>query len=206
MIIEGVTYTFVPDGTDNAEGEVSIGTDLSSGQAAIVAAINGTDGHNTAHPLVSCAAFGANDAVITVFIGGVAGDAHVSTSSFTTGTNQFSGVTFASGADCVQADAVTAVVAAVTASDTEGVGAVDGTGDVVELTADEGGVAGNDITLAETCANGAFTAAATELAGGVDGTVGVAGTMRIDSSYLYIALADNTVADANWVQASIASF
>lgn len=206
MTLEGVTYTFVPDGTANAEGEVTIGTDLASGQAAIVAAINGTDGHNTVHPLVSCAAFGGNDAVITALIGGTAADAYESTSSFTTGTNQFDGVTFASGADCVQADAVTAVVAAVTALDTEGVGAVDGTGDVVELTADVAGVAGNAITLAETCANGEFTGAATELAGGVDGTVGVAGTTQVDSSYIYIALDDNTIADANWMRAAVASF
>ena len=206
MTLEGKEYTFVPDGTANADGEVTIGTDLSSCQDAIVAAINGTDSHNDAHPLVSCAAFGGNDAVITALIGGTAGDAYESTSSFTTGTNQFSGVTFASGADCVQADAVTALVAAITALDTQGVGAVDGTGDVVELTADVAGVAGNDITLAETCANGEFTAGATELAGGVDGTVGVAGTMRVDSSYVYIALADNTIADANWMRAAVASF
>jgi hypothetical protein len=206
MTLEGKEYTFVPDGTANADGEVTIGTDLASGQAAIVEAINGTDGHNDAHPLVSCAAFGGNDAVITALIGGTAADAYESTSSFTTGSNQFSGVTFASGADCVQADAVTAVVVAVTAFDTEGVGAVDGAGDVVELTADVAGEAGNDITLAETCANGAFTGAATELDGGVDGTVGVAGTMQVDSSYIYMALDDNTIADANWVRVGIASF
>jgi len=206
MTIEGVGYTFVPQGTANADGEIGVGTDLATCQAAIVAAINGTDDHNIAHPLVSCAAFSGNDAVITVFVGGTAGDAYTVTESFTAVTNIFSGATFASGSDCSAADAVTAFVAAITAFDTEGVGAVDGTGDVVELTADAGGVAGNDITLAETCANGEFTGAATSLAGGVDGTVGPAGTLRIDSSYLYIALADNTIADANWVQVAIASF
>lgn len=206
MTIEGVGYTFVPEGTANADGEVGIGTDLATCQAAIVAAINGTDGYNIAHPLVSCAAFVSDDAVITVFVGGTAGDAYTVTESFTAGTNVFSGATFASGSDCVADDAVTALVSAITALDTAGVGAVDGTGGTTELTADVGGVAGNAITLAETCANGAFTAAATELAGGVDGTVGPAGTLRIDSSYLYIALADNTIADANWVQAAVASF
>jgi hypothetical protein len=206
MTIEGVGYTFVPEGTANADGEIGIGTDLATCQAAIVAAINGTDDYNDAHPLVSCGDFASDDAIITVFVGGVAGDAYTVTESFTAGTNIFSGATFASGSDCVQADAVTAFVAAITASDTEGVGAVDGTGDVVELLADVGGVAGNAITLAETCANGEFTGAATSLAGGVDGTVGPAGTMRIDSSYLYIALADNTIADANWLQVGVATF
>jgi len=206
MTLEGKEYTFVPDGTANADGEVTIGTDLATCKAAIVAAINGTDDHNDAHPLVSCAAFGGDDAVVTALIGGTAGDAYESTETFTAGSNVFSGATFASGADCVQADAVTAVVAAVTAFDTEGVGAVDGTGDVVELTADVAGVAGNAITLAETCANGAFTGAAEWLEGGVNGTVGVAGTMQVDSSYVYIALADNTIADANWMRVAVATF
>ena len=35
------TYIFVPDGTDTADGEVSIGADLAEAQAALVAAVNG---------------------------------------------------------------------------------------------------------------------------------------------------------------------
>lgn len=206
MTIEGKVYTFVPDGTANADGEVDVGTDLASCKLAIVAAINGSDGHNVPHAEVSIAAFQTNDAVLTVLIGGTAGDATTSTETFTAGGNIFSGATFASGVDCIAATAITAFVAAVTALDTEGVGAVDGSGDVVELTADVAGVIGNAIVLAETCANAAFTAAAVLMTGGVDGTVGEAGALLMDSSYIYVALAENTIADANWVRAAIASF
>ena len=62
-------YTFVPEGTANADGEVGIGADLAGAQANVVAAINGSDGHNTAHSTVSIAAFAANDAVITALYG-----------------------------------------------------------------------------------------------------------------------------------------
>jgi hypothetical protein len=206
MKLEDKEYIFVPDGTANADGEIDVGTDLATCKAAIVAAINGADSHNVAHPQVECADFISDDAILTVLVGGVAGDATTCTETFTEGTNIFSGATFASGADCVQANAVTALVVAITAFDTEGVGAVDGSGDVVELTADVAGVLGNAIVLAETCVNGAFTGAAVLMAGGVDGTVAVAGAKQMDSSYLYVALDDNTIADANWMRASISTF
>lgn len=206
MTVEGVIYTFVPNGTANAEGEIGVGTDLASCQDAIVDAINGVDGVNTKHPLVSAGAFGGNDSVFTVDVGGVAGDAYESTENFDEVTNVFSATTFGSGADCSAANAVTAIVAAITALDTEGVGAVDGTGDVVELLAEVAGVAANLIAVETTCANGTFAGAATELEGGIDGTVAFAGTIRVDASYLYLPLADNTVADANWCRLAISTF
>ncbi len=206
MTIEGVVYTFVPNGTANADGEVDVGTDLASCKAAIVAAINGSDGHNTPHPEVSIAAFQTNDAVLTVLVGGTAGDATTSVETFDAVGNIFSGATFASGVDCIAATAITALVAAVTASDTEGVGAVDGSGDVVDWTADISGVVGNAIVLAEDMANGAFTAGAVLMTGGIDGTVGEIGVLLMDASYIYVALAENTIADANWVRAAIATF
>ena len=72
--------------------------------------------------------------------------------------------------------AVTALVAAITASATEAVSAADGTGDTVVVTADYAGVgsdaiygtAVNTIATTETCANASWGAAL--LAGGVDGT------------------------------------
>jgi len=206
MLIGSKTFTFVPNTTANADGEVSVGTDLATAQVNIVDAINGTDGHNDPHPLCTAAAFGADDSVITALIGGTLGDAYVSTETFDEVTNVFSTDVFASGADCVQADAVTAVAAAVTASDTQGVGAVDGAGDVVEFTADVAGVLGNAITCTEACANGSFAGAAVLFVGGIDGTVAPAGSVRADASYIYVPSADNTVADANWCRASIASF
>jgi hypothetical protein len=198
MTIGGKVYTFVPDGTDNADGEITIGTDLATGQAAVVAAINGTDAHNTANASVSSGAFAANDAIITALIGGVAGDAIDTTETFTAVTNIFAAGTLGSGADCTAANAITALVAAVTASDTQGVGAADGAGDTVDLTADAGGVAGNAITTTEVMANASFATAT--LASGVDGTVGVLGQDFIDATYIYKLMADNTIADANWTR------
>lgn len=204
MTVEGVIYTFVPNGTANAEGEIPVGTDLATCQDAIVDAINGVDGVNTKHPLVSAGAFGGNNSVFTVDVGGISGDGYESTENFDAGTNVFSATTFGSGADCSAADGVTAIVAAITALDTEGVGAVDGTGDVVELTADVAGVLANLIATTEACANASF--ATVTLEGGIDGTVAKAGAIRVDASYLYVPLADNTVADANWCRLSITPF
>jgi hypothetical protein len=205
MTIGSKVYIFVPDGTDTADGEVSIGTDLASAKLALVAAINGTDEFNVAHPLVSAAAFVGDACTITALVGGTAGNSIVSTETFTAGTNVFATATLAGGTDCSAANAVTALAAAVTASDTQGVGAVDGTGDSVDFTSDAGGVAGNNITVAETMSNGAFAGAATALAGGANGTVGVSGQIMIDSDYLYFCVADNPVTGQNWKRAAITS-
>ncbi|NLD46415.1 MAG: hypothetical protein GX660_04350, partial [Clostridiaceae bacterium] len=54
MTIGGKEYIFVPDGTANADGEISIGTDIDTAQANIVAAINGAEGSfNTPNAKVS---------------------------------------------------------------------------------------------------------------------------------------------------------
>lgn len=201
MTIGTKVYTFVPDGTANAEGEISVGTDLATAQANIVAAINGTDGINTANDKASAGAFATNASTITALIGGVAGDSIATTETFTAVTNVFAAGTLGSGADCSAADAITALAAAVTASDTQGVGAADGAGDTVDFTADVAGVIGDAITTAETMANGAFGAA--NLENGVDGTVGVTTETYIDATYLYRCVADNTTADKNWRRISL---
>jgi len=100
-------------------------------------------------------------------------------------------------------DAVTALVASITSDDTVGVCAVDGAGDTVALTADTKGVLGNAIATTETCTNGAFGAVTLE--SGIDGTVGKAWEVKVDASYLYVAVADNTVAGANWRRISVGS-
>jgi len=43
------------------------------------------------------------------------------------------------------------------------------------------------------------------LAGGVDGTVGYIKQLMIDSSYLYVAIAANTIADANWRKVTLSA-
>lgn len=201
MTIGDVVYSFVPDGTANADGEISVGTDLATAQANIVAAINGTDSVNTKNPYVSAGAFTVNASTMTALIGGVAGDTIATTETFTAVTNVFSAATLGGGADCTAANAITALVAAVTGSDTQGVGAADGAGDTVDFTADIAGVIGNAITTVEGMANGAFSAATLE--NGVDGTVGVMTDIYIDSSYLYRCIADNTTADNNWRRISL---
>jgi hypothetical protein len=204
MTIGAKVYTFVPDGTANADGEVSIGTNLGTAQANIVAAINGTDGHNAAHPLVSAAAFAANDCVITAFIGGTAGNSIATTETFTAGTNVFDAAvlgTTQAGTDCANTDAVTALVTSITTNDTQGVGAADGGGGTVGLTADIRGAAANAIATTEAMANGSFGAGT--LAGGVDGTVGTQWELKVDASYLYVCVAANDVTGRNWRRITI---
>lgn len=205
MTIGTKVYTFVPVGTANADGEISIGADLAAAKLNIVAAINGTDAYNTAHPLVSAAAFATNDCVITAKVGGVAGDSIATTETFTAGTNIFASTTLGSGADCSATNAITALVAAITANDTQGVGAADGTGDTVELTADVAGVIGNAIIIGETLANGSFAGAATLLSGGIDGTVATVNTSMIDATYLYRCVADNAISGKNWRRVALGS-
>lgn len=199
-------FTFVPVGTDTADGEVSIGADLAGAQAALVAAINGTDGISDPHPLVRAAAFAANASVITALIGGVAGNAIATTETFTAASNVFAATTLETGADCSAADAVAALVVAITAVDTQGVGAADGTGDTVVLAADAAGVSGNAIVIGETLANGSFTEDAIVLSGGVDGTPVDCPGFMMDESYLYVCVAVNTATGKNWRRVSIGSF
>lgn len=199
------TYIFVPVGTANALGEVPIGGNAAGAQAAIVAAINGTDGLNDPHPLVRASAFEANVSTITALIGGTIGDTIPTTETFTTVGNVFAAVTLGSGADCTAANAITALVAAITASDTQGVGAVDGTGDVVDLTADVAGVAANAIAVSTTMANASFGEDVETLSGGVNGTVGDKKKLLVDASYLYICPAGNTISGKNWRRISIGS-
>lgn len=88
--------------------------------------------------------------------------------------------------------AVTALAAAITASDTQGVGGVDGAGDTVDLTADVKGAAGN-LALAKSGTNIAVSGAT--LTGGVDATVAEQGAIRADATNIYVAIADCTIVD-----------
>jgi len=197
MTIGNKVYTFVALAGDTEDGKISVGADLAAAKLNIVAAINGS-GFNVAHPLVSAAAFVADACAITALVGGTLGNAINSVETFTAVTNIFSAVTLTTGANCSAANAITALVAAITASDTQGVGAVDGAGDTVVFTADAGGLAGNAIILAETLTNGSLAGGATTLAGGLNGTVGKFGKALIDATYIYYVTADNTVAGQNW--------
>lgn len=100
-------------------------------------------------------------------------------------------------------DAVTALVAMITANATEPVSAVDGSGDTVVVTADVKGTDAESIVTTTDCANGAWDEST--LANGVDGTVGNEFEVLVDTSYLYFAIAANTVADANWRRVTLGS-
>lgn len=196
-------YTFVPVGTATADGEVSVGADLAGAKAALVAAINGTDNINDPHPLVSAAAFVGDTCAITALVGGTDGNAIATTETFGEVTSIFAALTLENGANCSAANAMTALVAAITAT-ANLVSAAVANGEIT-ITALLAGVLGNAITVAETMANGAFAAAATTLSGGTNGTIGVAGSLMVDASYIYICVANNTISGSNWRRISLGS-
>ena len=189
-------YIFVPDGTANAEGEIAVGALLADTQANIIAAIKGTDGHNTANDAATCgAAFAMDVLAITALEYGTAGDSIATTSSFTAGTNGFSAANLGSGGDVALADAEAALIAAITGDESAVVTAASGGAGVVNVTAKIKGTVGN-YALTEDMANGAW--GDTDMSGGIDGTVADAGKLLYDATNLYGAVAANTTADANW--------
>jgi len=208
MTIGDKLFTFVPLASANGDGDIGIGIDLAATKLNIVAAINGTDTFNTASEFVSAAAFDGNDCILTALVGGTSGNSIVTTETFDNEGNIFDagmlGTTTA-GVDCTKGDAKTAFIAAVTASDTQGVGATSGAGDTLTLAADAKGTAGNSIAIAETMAHGAFAGEAVALAGGSAGTVGAQWQTYVDANYLYIAIDTNTVNDANWRRVALGS-
>jgi hypothetical protein len=203
MTIGTKVYTFVPVGTDTADGEISIGADKAGAQANIVDAINGNDEFNVAHPLVIAGDFANDICVVEALVGGTVGNSIATTETFDAGTNVFAGVTLTGGTNCSAANADGVLISTINDNDTEGVEASQGTGTTVVLTADVAGVAANEIITGTAMANGSFGAA--HLAGGVNGTVGAAGAMLYDTSYLYVASAANLVSGKNWRRITLGS-
>ena len=199
------TYIYVPVGTANSDGEISIGADLAGAQAATVAAVNGTDGVNTPHPLVQAADFAANAMGIAASIGGTSGNAIVTTETFTAETNVFSGGTLANGGNCSAANTVAVLLARITAADTQGVSAAQGDGNTIVLTAKVAGALGNEIAISETLQNGEFAGAAETLDGGVDGTESDSIRILVDDTNMYVCLAPNTISGKNWRKLTLAT-
>lgn len=75
----------------------------------------------------------------------------------------------------------------------------------MSATAKVKGVAGNSIAIAEDGDDLSWAAGATALTGGINGVVGAKGQLYFDTSFIYLATAANTIADANWKKASIAT-
>lgn len=103
--IGSVEYTFIAnDAAEQAAGEIKVGENVAGAQANIVAAINGTDGVNTAHTLVTAAAF-ANDAtVVTAKTRGTAGNSIAIASDLTAVADGWAGgaEALSGGVDCTQ--------------------------------------------------------------------------------------------------------
>lgn len=154
------TYVYVASGTAENAGEISIGADLAAAKLTTVAAINGTDGFNTANSLVSASAFSTNVCTVTALAGGTLGNAIVMTEALAGSGNVMngSGVLGAttSGVDCSAANATIALAAAINGvTATLGVSATSTTSTVV-VTATNYGTDGNAIATTKTMANGAF--------------------------------------------------
>jgi hypothetical protein len=211
--IGSTTYRF--KSTMTAANDIKItAANLGATQVSLRKTVNGTGaagtdyftGTTTPHALVTMAAFAADDAVLTAKAGGTAGNSIATTETFTAGTNVFDDATLGTttaGVDPTASEAVTALVSTITASTTEPVSAADGTGDTVVITADVPGTDAESIATSTTAANGSF--GDTTLVDGVDGTEGTQWEVRADSDYLYVCIADNTVADANWRRVSLGS-
>lgn len=93
MTIGTKVYTFTTDGTADADGEIDVGTDLADAKTILIAAINGTDGINTAHLLVTAGTFSTNNLPITAKTKGLAGSSIATTETFTSGSNVFDATT-----------------------------------------------------------------------------------------------------------------
>ncbi len=200
MTIGTKVFIFVPLGTGSGDGQIDVGASLETTQGNIVTAIRGTDDHNDPHPLVSCGdGFIGDQLGIEALIGGVAGNSIPATESFTAGSNVFSAATLLNGTDCIADDAALALVATITAEDTQGVSADIGVPDehLVYITAAVAGDIGNNIVTDEDMANGALMG----VTPGVDGVVGEAWTLRAGATGLYLcANADgNTISGKNWI-------
>ena len=90
LTVDDLTYTFVADGAQVAALEIEVGTDLATAQAAILAAIDGSDGFNVVNPYITASAFSTNVSTITPVGTGFASNVDFS-ETFTAGGNVFNG-------------------------------------------------------------------------------------------------------------------
>lgn len=94
MTIGTKVYTFKAAAA--AIGDIAIGLDAAATQANIKAAINGTDGLNTAHPVVTCSDFAVNIGTLTAIVKGAAGNI-VTTETFQAIGNVFGAASLTGG-------------------------------------------------------------------------------------------------------------
>lgn len=99
--------------------------------------------------------------------------------------------------------AAAALNTAINGNATEDVSSAEGDGDTVDVTYDTKGAVGNEIDTTTDASNASW--GDSTLTGGVDGTIGEKYETRVDGSYLYIAVDDNTTADTNWRRVDLSS-
>jgi len=224
MTIGTKVYTFKAIGGATADGHIDIGADVAASKLAVVAAINGTDGLNTPHPLVTAAAFVGDNMIITAILPGTAGNAIATTETFGPAGNVFDAVTLGTttvgallvagqiGIGASEAATKLAIVAAINGTDlvnavNTDVVATAFAGDAGVMTARFAGVSGDLIATTETLTHASNVWDDTTLgttAAGVDGTDGDPGDQLIDSTYLYICVAPPSTA-GNWRRISLGS-
>jgi len=196
------TYIFVPVGTANSPGEVSIGANLAEAQAALLAAINGTDNVNSPHPGAKAISWVTNVLTINALVGGEGGNGMRTIETFTAPTNIFAAATLGSGVDCSAADATSTIINAINGNTKTKVTASLLGEDTILLTANLKGIAGNEIALTGHGINGGFynesDIVTFFLTGGVDGTVAPGMKFMADSEYMYFCPAGNTITGQNW--------
>lgn len=221
-------------GANAVVDEILIGVSAEACIDNLVAAMTHAAGEGTtystgtvAHAVLDCTksaadTFTATDKVIGFAGNSIAINETLTNASWAGGATALSGGVDAESANdvLIGANAEAAIdnlVLAVTAGATEGVNY--GTGTVVNplVTAVKAsastmtctnlvkGTVGNATVIAETGTDIAWASGAVALSGGVNGTVGSAGQLYRDSSYLYLAIAANTTADANWRRISVGS-
>lgn len=93
MTIGATVYTFRALVDFNVPGEVLLGADVAATRVNLVAALQGTDGVNSADPAVTVVAFNGTTLVITAIVPGAAGDSIATTETFTSGSNVFDAAT-----------------------------------------------------------------------------------------------------------------
>lgn len=92
IVLGPITYTFIASGA--VAGQINIGANVAATQVNVAAAINGTDGINTANPVASAAAFAGNNSTVTAK---VAGPVTIATTETMAGAgNQWSAATLGS--------------------------------------------------------------------------------------------------------------
>lgn len=231
VILGNTTYTFKTALTPTA-GQVLIDDTTEHSMDNLIAAIEGGAGEGTKYAtgtlsqgMVTASKATADTMLVTYESVGFLGNQYDTLGTATHAT--WGAITLTGGVDAQSANdvliggtaeiSIDNLVLAITAG--AGIGTNYGTGTVANplatavkasastMTATNKvkGVIGNATAIAETLADGSWAAGATFLSGGVDGTVGAAGEFVKDATYLYMCIATNTIADANWRRVALGS-